>query len=435
MVPVGGDRAVFITRHNPENGAPKAWLGLFDATGEVAWFKELPGLTYSVYARHGITVSEGRVTIKVSDRETFAQVLAFDLETGEAQWQSPRIEFVDGYASPMAPVVAGERPYADGNELIHGDADGERDRLVARKAADGSRIWEREVDSSMRDLVFSADAVAYRADFAWTFLKRDSGEVVRTVKAYAAACSDEERFVTWANDHLITVDWSSPDFTVTKTPLPSEGTPLYCALRDGSPVFTVEHRWDEVVERDFELVAVNPDTASVDWRIGLGAWQPSSIGGSRDNDTPTAHPLRGTLTDFVPVLLRTHDNDGLKLAVLDLTKHEIAWEGAPQPELLQFDVFRGDASQYFLGDSGRVAALDGNTGKLTAAIKVGHERSRGFQAADGQLWLFSMEWARMNALPWMRLDGTTLEVIAAGNEEFRPEVITDEFADWLGAPQ
>lgn len=434
MVPIDGDRAIFTMRHNPNNGAAQVWVGLLDATGEVTWSNELPGRTYSVYARHGITVSDELITIKVSDERTYAQLLAFDIETGKARWESPRIEFADSEGPSMKPVVFGAQPYTDGHQLIHGDADGERSLLVARNAADGTRSWEHEVKSGMREVLFSADAVAYRADMAWTFLSRSSGEVVRQIEAYATGCGDAERFVTWSDDQLITVDWSSPEFPVTTKPLTSEGIPLYCGLRDGTPVFTVAHRWEELAERSFALVAVDPDTASVAWRIGLGTWEPSFIARSRDNDTPEAHPLRGTMTDFVPVLLGTHGSDDVKLAVLDMTKHEIAWESTPRSELLQFDVFRGQDAQYFLGGSGKVGAFDGNTGKLTAAIEVRHEDARAFHAAQGQLWLFSSDSGRMDALPWARLDGTTLETIAAGNEEFLPRVITDEFAAWLGVP-
>lgn len=434
MVPVGGDRSIFTMRHNPNNGPAQAWVGLLDASGEVAWSNELPGLTYSVYARHGITVSDDLITIKITDENTFAQLLAFDIETGKMRWESPRIEFAESEGSSMMPVVPGEQPYTDGNHLIHGDADGERNLLVARNAADGARTWEHEVDSGMREVLFSADAVAYRADMAWTFLSLQSGEVVQQLDAYAAGCGDAQRFVTWGDDQLITVDWSSPAFTVTRKPLPSEGIPKYCGLRDGMPVFTVAHRYGVLAEQSFGLVAVDPNTASVAWRIGLGQWEPSFVARSRDNDARDAHPLRGSLTDFVPVLLGTHGSRDVKLAVLDMTKHELAWEGTPHSELLQFDVFRGHEAQFFLGDSGRVAAFDGNTGKLTAAIKLGHQDARAFQAAHGQLWLFSMGYGRMDALSWVRLDGTTLKTIAAGNDEFRPSVVTDEFADWLGAP-
>lgn len=434
MVPIDGDRAVFTMRHNPSNGAAQAWLGLLDASGEVAWSQELPGLTYSVYARHGMTVAEDLVTIKITDETTFAQLIAFDLETGEPRWESPRIEFTGSEGPSMMPVVSGEQPYTDGKQLLHGDADGTSNLLVARDAADGSRSWEHTMNSGMREVLFSANAVAYRADMAWTFLSRSSGKVVRQLDAYAAGCGDAERFVTWSDDQLITVDWSSPDLTVTTQPLTSEGIPMYCGLRDGTPVFTVAYRWSEPSERRFGLVAVDPSTAAVAWSIGLGAWEPSSIARSRDNDTPEAHPLRGTLTDFVPVLLGRQGHEGVKLAVLDMTQHEIAWEATPRAELLHFDVFRGHESRYFLADSGRLAAFDGATGGMTAAIKLGHEDSRAFHAARGQLWLFSMGYGRMDALSWARLDSTTLEPIASGNDEFRPELITDEFADWLGSP-
>lgn len=432
LVPLEGNRAVFTMRHNPNNGDARAWLGLLDASGEVAWSKELPALTYSVYAHHGLTVSDDQITIKVSDSNTFAQVLAFDLETGAERWQSPRIDFAESDASFMMPSVPGERPHTDGVQLIHGDADGSRNLLVARSAADGARLWEHAVDSGVRDLLFASDAVAYRADAAWTFLSRGSGEVVQQIHAYAAGCGAADQFVTWDDDQLITVDWSGPAFTVASKPLPSEGIPLYCGLRDGAAVFTVARRYSEIAERRFELTAVDQGTASVAWRLDLGPWEPSSIARSRDNDTPDAHPLRGSLTDFVPVLLGTHDNDGVKLAMLDLNKHRVDWESTPHAELLHFDVFRGPGAQYFLGDSGRIAAFDGKTGKLTAAIRLGHESTRAFHALGNQLWLFSMGWHRMDALPWARLDGATLEVLAAGNDAFRPRAITDEFSGWLG---
>jgi hypothetical protein len=104
----------------------------------------------------------------------------------------------------MMPVVPGEQPYTDGKQLIHGDAGGDAELLVARNAADGTRSWEYEIDSGMREVLYSANAVAYRADMAWTFLNRASGKVVRKVDAYAAGCGDAERFVTWSDDQLIT---------------------------------------------------------------------------------------------------------------------------------------------------------------------------------------------------------------------------------------
>ena len=255
MVPLEGDRAIFTMRHNPNNGAAQAWVGLLDAGGDVVWSQELPALTYAVYAGHGITVSEDLITIKISDQSTFAQLIAFDIETGEPRWESPRIEFTDSEGRWMMPIVAGEQPYTDGEQVIHGDADGETELLVARSATDGARIWGHEVDGGMREVVFSDSVVAYRADMAWTFLSRTSGEVVRKVDAYAAGCGDTERFVTWSDDQLITVDWSSTDFAVTTKPLVSEGIPLYCGLRAGTPVFTVAHREDESAERSFGPVS------------------------------------------------------------------------------------------------------------------------------------------------------------------------------------
>lgn len=435
LVPISDTRAVFTMRHNPENGSARAWVGVLDASGDVVWSQELPGVTFSVYARHGITVSDDLVTVKVSDAESFAQVVGFDIETGEQRWASPRIEFPEPTPSFNLPTVVGDRPYTDGTQLLHADADGVTTKLVARSAADGATQWTHELDDVMRDLVISPTSVAYRANLRWTFLRRDTGAVGLTIDAYAAGCADDQRFVTWDDDQFISVDYNDPSFAVSTRSLPSEGIPLFCGLAEGTPVFTVEHPWDNVAERRFELLAIDPNTAAVAWRISLGAWEPSSIATSGDNDVPQAHPLRGSLTDFVPVLLATHGSDDVKLVVIDLAKRELAWQGAPHPELLHFEVFRGQGNQYFLGDRSKIAAIDGTTGRLTAAVQLGHEGSRAFQAAHGQLWLYSLERGRMNTLFWTQLDGATLEVLGSGNAEFAPKVVTEEFARWLGAPR
>ncbi len=435
VVPISATRAAFTMRHNPENGDARAWVGVLDVSGDVVWSQELPGVTFSIYAGHGMTVADDLLTIKVTDAKSFEQLLGFDPETGEQRWASPRLEFAEREASFNLPVVAGDRPYTDGAQLLHAHSDGEALSLVARNAADGATVWTHELEDHLRDLLVSPTAVAYRADTRWTFVRRHNGKVAQTVHAYAAACANDERFTTWDDDQLITVDWSDASFNVSKHALPSEGIPLHCGLAEDTPVFTVAHPWNDALDRRFELIAVDPATAGVAWRVDLGAWEPSMIATSRDNEAPWAHPLRGTLTDFVPVLLDTHGSDDVKLVVIDMAKHEVSWKSTPHPELLHFEVFRGRGDQYFLGDRGKVAVIDGATGRVGAAIELGHEGSRAFHAKHGQLWLFSMGWERMNALPWVQLDGDTLQVIGTGNSEFAPQVITDEFAGWLGATQ
>jgi len=434
MMPISETRAVFTMRHNPKDGDARAWIGVMDVDGGVVWSEELPAVTYSVYARHGLTATDDLITVKVSDSETYGQILGFDPETGKSRWTSPRIEFAQQDSSFNLPIVFGDRPYADGTQLLHADSDGSSSELVARNATDGSTQWTLDVPDGMRELKISPTAIAYRTDARWNFVRRDTGEIAKTIDAYAAGCSTDERFVTWHRDKLISVAWSDPSMPTAEHALPSEGIPLFCGLAGDTPVFTVAKPWGDVTERRFDLVAVDPKTATVDWRLSLGAWEPSMIANSRDNDTDGAHPLRGTLTDFIPILLDTHGSDEVKLVVVDLAQRKVAWEGTPYPELLHFEIFRGTGDQYFLSNRSKLAALDGSTGRITAAIELGHESPRAFHAAHGKLWLYSMGWQRMNELPWAVLDGTTLEVQGSGHAEFSPKVVTDDFAGWLGAP-
>lgn len=432
LYPADGQRAVFTMRHNPYDGPSRAWIGLVDVHAGVRWSRELPALTYSSYARHGITVHGGQVTVKVLDVESHAQILAFDLASGKRRWASAPIVFKPS-EYPLQPyVVSGERPFDDGRLLFHCDHDRVTARLVARSSADGSIRWSHELDAAgMRSLLFAPETIAYRHEASWTFLGRSDGKVVRTLEAYGDGCILDGRFVTWDHDQLLTVDLAHPGLPPRTQPLPSRGIAARCGVHGDELVFTVSIPAPSGAPDRTKLIGVRLDPPGIDWKLDLGTSSPADSAHQRDNRGPDADPLRGTLSDFVPVLLEQREGDTFRLAVIDLIRHRIAWQSRPRPELANMQVFRGSGDQHFCSMGARLVAISGKTGEITAAVEINHECPRAFYAIDQRLWVYSMKYARMDSLPWAVLDGRTLALIGHGNDDYTPRAITEDFRAWL----
>lgn len=436
IAPIDGSRSVFTMRANYSNGPSRAWIGVVDADlDRVLWSRELPGETYSIHARHGLTVSGQQVTVKVHDTESTARVLAFDLATGEPRWTSDAIAFQPSEYPDMLHVVDGDRPYDDGRQVLHGDHDRVTARLVARDAATGATQWSRDLPGhGVRELLFSPHAVLVR-DTAWTFVRRSDGSVARELDGNGDACIDGDgRFVSWDDDALVRIDLGDPAAPAQAQPLPSVGRTLGCGTHGEQLVFTVAHPWERLEQRSFEVLAVAGDPAAIAWRVDLGGWEPSAMAQNRDNAGPDAAPNRGRLAVFVPLVLDAHGVDELKLAVIDVANGVLAWESALRAELLHFQAYRGSGSQHFLSNGSRIVAIDGASGRLTAAVDVVHQTSLSFHAVGGKLWIFSMDWHRMNELPWAVLDGQTLAILARGNEALQTTDATQQAAAWLGVP-
>jgi hypothetical protein len=434
IAPVDGTRSVFTMRANYDDGPSRAWIGLIDAEqDDVVWWRELPGETYSLSARHGLTVSEKQVTVKVQDTEDTARVLAFDLATGEERWQGDAIELQPSEPPMPLSFVTGDRPYDDGRQVFHGDHDRAAASLVARDAATGATQWSHELPGhGVHDILFSPNAVLIRRE-TWKILDRSRGAVMHELDVSGDGCIDDEgRFVTWHDDTLFRIDLADLAAPPQRQPLPSEGTVKACGTHAGRLVFTVAGRWDELEDRSFAMIAVSGDAPVVDWRLDLGPWEPSSSAHNRDNADFDAAPNRGRLADFVPLVLSAHEVDELRLVVVDMANGALAWESEPQADLLFYQLYRGSGSQHFLGNGSRIVALDGGSGQVTAAVDVVHQTSLSLHAAEGRLWIYSMDWQRMNDLPWAVLDGLTLAVVARGNAELQPVDTTAETIAWLG---
>lgn len=435
MAPIDGTRSVFTMRANYPRGPSRAWIGVVDAEDEgVVWSRELPGETCSVCPRHGLTVSDTQVTVKVLDTQDTSRVLAFDLASGEELWRSAAIDLQPSEVPDTLFFVPGDRPHDDGRQVFHADHDRAAARLVARDASTGVTQWSRDIpEVGVRELTFAPETALVRAD-TWSFLRREDGSVARELDVNGDACIDPQgRLVAWDDDTLVRIDLADPATPPEERPLSSVGHVLGCGTHADRLVFTVVSSQSPDGHARLEMLAVSGEAPAIDWRVDLGRWELFDIANTHDNRGREAATHRGPLPDYVPLLLGAHGVDEFQLVVIDVARGALAWASQPHAELLHFQLYRGSGSQQFLSNRSRIIAIDGGSGEVTAAVDLGHETSRSFHAVDGRLWSYSMDWQRMNELPWVVLDGRTLEVLGRGNDTVSPVDTTQATIAWLGA--
>lgn len=437
IYPVDGRRSVFLMRYNGDDET-RTWVGLVDVEDGLVWDQELPAMTYSTYGRHGVTVADGRVTVKVSDGETHDQVLAYALADGSPLWTSEPLAYKDDHRYGRAGVL-GERPYADSKVVLysHGERPKVPTELVARDPSDGTTQWTHKVkDNVFRAFEVTSKAIVYRAGISWFIVDRADGKLVHKLDEYSDACIDDTSMWTWSySNALMKVDLSAPGMPVEKHVVNGPvGSSTICGRRGETLVFFRE----EVGEKaDNALVGIDPASASVLWSISLGPRRVKSIAQNRDTEDASAHPLRGGLTDFVPVILsqRKGLESSHRIAVINLRDRKVAWESKVLDELLHHSMFRGSGGMYYLTRQSHVVAIDGASGKVTAAVAgTSLESVRGFHAVDGRLWVYNMDWLPMNRLPWAVLDGRTLKTLAQGHK-LGLEDVMEETIQRFGIPR
>lgn len=434
--PVGAERSVFLMRYNGDDET-RAWVGLVDDDEGLVWHQELPALTYSIYGRHGLTVSGDQVTVKVSDQETHDQVLAFGLADGEPRWTSDKLPYRPGEDGTinMAQGMLGERPYVDDTLLLYAHGDRDKHHLVARNPKTGATLWTHTFgDVIVRGLHITAAHVLYRSSATWTILDRATGDA-RTFRLYSDICV--EGGTAWGLERGVLKRIALATGDVEQVPSPKiveAGIASTCGFYGGHLVFSTTQ--GDISEGE-QLIAMNRETGQAAWQLSLKPWRFKSIGQGRDIEGAASHPLRGVLPRFVTLLQSRHKGDGHRVAVIDLQDRRVVWATKPLEELLHHSVLRGPGGVHYVTRSGHVMAVDGTTGKVLAAKLSQHlENVRGFHAMPGALWVYSTKWSSMGQLPWAQLDSRTLAVKASGSSEVLAfEDALDKTRDHFAIPE
>jgi hypothetical protein len=403
---------------NYSNEPSRFWTGVVHTDQGPVWNQELPASTYGIYERHGLTVSADQMTVHVTDKKSFTQRLAFGIAEGKPLWHTDRVVLDPHKGNLSAPAVYGGRPLVFGDTVLHWESDRVKKRLVARRPTDGTTLWEFDLGKALIGTIRVTNRwVIYRTEMKWQFIDRTTGRFARAIDIYSDACVSEAQFVAWGRAGLVSIDLTTPSLpikTISHPSLPARQAHT-CGRYGEQYVFFTEEYGRDAKERHHELIALSESLEQVEWQIPLGPWGLNRISRPRGSQGRQAHPLRGALSDFVPFIGSEFDNDKHKLLVLDLKKQKVAWESLPMTDLLHYHTFRGTQGQHFIVYATHIVALDGQTGKVTGAIGGNYYEVRGFYPVDGRLWAFTQKWQRMNALPWMVLDGRTLKAVAQGN--------------------
>lgn len=419
LVPVDAERAVLVMRANYDNDPSRYWVVAVHADEGVLWSRELPGQTQSTWPRNGLTVTAGAIVVRVYDNDKRKSwLVGYALDDGQPLWTGEGDAYDASWTYTFPPDVPGGEPQGLEDRTYRWSSDGETTSLTAWLAAKGQRLWTHTLDGKfVRAQHVTHKYVVYRSDAGWTFLHAKNGHLAAELDAYAAACVHDGRFTAWSRETIYSIDLEADRIEVQRHPAPGGIEPLttHCGVHDGNLVF-VTRQGANPTKPDVRLVALTKPLDGVAWEIPMGVWGPKEIASLRDSDGADVHPLRGQLSDFVPLILGAHDQP-FKLVMLDLKQHRIAWESRLADDLLHFGVFRGSDDQHFLVSSSVVGALDGRTGKLTAARGGAYMEIKGGYGSGGRLWLHTMDWRGMNALPWGALDGRTLKPGGTGNDE------------------
>lgn len=150
------------------------------------------------------------------------------------------------------------------------------------------------------------------------------------------------------------------------------------------------------------IVAVERDTSKPAWTVSLDA--PLIPQQALRAATPDAAPPAGELPRFVPLLVGRPDE--MTIAMLDLETGRVAWYGMPGPELAAARLMQHGTRYYlWIPDGSRLAAFDGSTGALVAAVSLnGYAPIWPRNMAGGRIWIHAPG-------RWAVLDGATLAVV------------------------
>ena len=439
LYPIDGERSAFVMRANYKNKPSVFWVGVVGPGEHLLWHRSLPGSISSVPGGHGMTADASRIILRVSDRSTVSQWLAFDTKTGESLWQSERSPLKLKQVTGPLPWVSGTRPEVVGDTHIAWEADGEKQRLVARAVLNGETRWVetmKKPHNVITNMQWTQRWLIYRHEHRWSIRDLKTGDLVLTVNVYSDACVDEDRFVAWSGPDLAIVDLTRDTLKVEMRPTPDKEyrRAMTCGRWGNKYVFYTQNKHIGAKMRS-ELVVLPESLDRIEWRLPLGQRDLNRIEGySADYRIAEAHPLKGELADFVPIVTGTFGVDEFTVTVIDMKKQKIAWESAPKSALLHYGASRGTNDQHFIVQSAHVVAIDGKTGQVTGVIGGRYYAVRPFYGRAGRLWLYVNAkdgWPRINALPWGVVDGRTLNLVKRGNSSFDTKsTLPQTIKDW-----
>ncbi len=426
ILPLSDDEALVLVRANYGEGPSRWWLLRVGADGRRVWTSDLSGPPAASGAGHGIA-TDGSIVIASVEGHDDTRLVALEASSGRLLW-----ERAFGGRATTQPIL-------HAHEVVVSFEGHAGSQLLGLSLADGHVRWTHAPSEEVYDPIVdeSATRLAYR-DASWHVISLDADTETRLaapVDVHGDGCLIGQALYL-LDGELIRADLGADPPILERHALTPPSPVLRLARtcgRHGEDLvfFAVETSTDR---RPRSHVVVVGRDGAVRSRIELGVdTEPLTIGGEPDHRAAAYYPLRGELSDFVPVLLSR--DDAFSLVVLDLVQGSIAWESAASHELLHYQVVRGRGGLLYLSHLGHVVAIDGTNGHVLAATRTSLEGIRGSYATEQRLWGYSMEWTSFPALPWVAADSRTLVRLAGANREL-PAAENDlaRTLEWLAVP-
>lgn len=388
-----------------------ATLFRVDARGTPLWRARIASFVDPYVPWGGLAIAGGLVAYGVQTGHD-GTVHARSLADGSETWRSS-VRWYDDHESVVdRDVFAVSTP---GAFVFVGG--GSPARLTGFDVRDGATMWRR-------DLFGSPDRIWARGSFV-VVAGRMNGESyridahegrLRSVSSETPCVTDQQ--IVYQTFDRLTIDSFAGGNAVGRQ---SEDDSLWlagpCGERDGAVVL-LANGIDRAV-----LVGRSPGLEPI-WRLELRGLRPVETGLGAYADL---HPLARAATRFVPMLLATRGTGELQLVVFDLDARAEAWRSPASPSFAGFAVYRRGDIDYLM-DKTRIAAIDGATGELLAAVRItGALPVQPYHVAGGKVWVASPS-GRVGTL-----DARTL----VPNAQVGGVVVNDDrpaFAALLGRP-
>ncbi len=423
VFPLDAQRALLVRSDRRGSGG---YLELVDARHELRWRRGFP---VTMAPRMGWEAEPKAVLAgrTLAIRDLNGHVRTFDAEKGTPGW----------HANPMAGRID-ER--GGGFRLLWLDLLARPDLLVefaghdeeeavaiAVDPATGRERWRKEFPSHYGGPAwFRRDQLVINEGDALEVVDLATGQTRKRLEIrLREACVAGDSVLTLRDGQLR--ELSIGDLTERVLPLgdvkEEPRLTTFCGRREGTWVVAIADGYGTQNpgggQREFApavVLVIDPVTGALWRRIELGTVQ---IGrGAEPRFGGPEWPERsGEFTRFVPLVVRSMSS-GWSLVMLDLDVGEVAWSGKPWEQLLHASLATDGVRHYLLDPIGAfLAAFDGETGRLLAAVK-GPEYMR-IRLTQGHVWAFGFDdWAVLNGHTLAAAPDTkgTLDVVDARRE-------------------
>ena len=397
LVALDSERALLL-RFAPEGGKGEPTVALVRRAAGVEWAAAVPNLLSLPGA--GVARLGERVALRTFESGGALGTVAWSLADGSVAWRGPAsgVEAEaegapDELASPATAALLGD---------AHGLLELYRDSgtfVVGVDADSGAELWRSPPVSAgfVHRAWLAGGHLALHAGRELVLLAQSTGER-RALGLRGAPCVvDGVALLELDDGRLRAIPLGGGPERTGRRSLeealgPGATLAGLCARHGGTLVAAVQ-------VGDRALVVGLGEDLEITFQVDLGArlfaladyFAQQKIRGLY----PESVPLSGSLSRFVPVILRSASDlpnassagDAAALVMLDLERRQVAWSSTLDGQVQHHQVFSHGGLHLLVRDR-NVAVIDGGTGRLRAAARI--EVSGNvlpYHLADGTLWV------------------------------------------------